>query len=949
MRSIHRFVVVALLVLAAPAAFAQTAATRFTGTVRDDQGGALPGVVITAASPALLGVQTVTSESNGTYQFPALPAGTYTLRFELQGFQTIVRDRLALAIGQTLTVDAALPIASLAETVIVKAESPIVDKQSTSVGNVLTVEKLTGVPTSTDMWGALGQAPGVRMSGFDVGGSHKIQSTGYDAFGIVGQVRTLTEGVDTTEGSSGAGFYQDYFANSEVSVSAAGGDVTASTPGALVQTTVKSGGNQFKGFLNQTYEGRDFVGRNVDAASAARGFTGQPNVLFWESHGDLGGPVLRDKLWFFGSANHFHIDKIISGVPEDVATDLGIVDDLTTKETWKPDAGDTVSGYYQHQHKQQPRRGLAVTRGPASTLVQSSYAWMFSSRWQRVWSNRFFTEATVGQWGYNFPLVPSTDYRISPPRTDLVTGVDTGAGFTQGGTAGPTTSNPRKPQIFASGSYFLPTRAGSHDLKAGVEWLDDAGASGATGTSGPILYLDSNGQPSQIRLTDVGDPATFGTAWLPSTDANRHVSLYAQDRWAVGSRVTITGGVRYDRQRPYYDGSTRTPVLADIFPAVTTPGRTLFVRNNLAPRLGVSVDPNGSNRSVLKAFWGRYYHNLSTFGSVNPGGTNTRTFIFADANGNGLYDGQQDLGALVASTGGATTTLDPALKTPHTDEIDLSYQRQLSGESSVRIAYVRKMTRDQITTLNASWDGQFTSPLTMPVTLRSYDGGVEGIQPFMVYDIPASLRGVVNNVTENVPASAGGGAANYDTIELAYNTRLGAALYVDSGIDVTWKDDLRSPANTSNSPLTQADPIPAAYFQNVYPAVDARQRSSVWEAHASSRYELPYGIGVGANVRVQSGWNYARVISIALPNAGTQRFWLEPIDQHRSPTVPLVNVRVDKTVAIGRYRLTGMLDAFNVINSNAVTNFNLVNGASFDQINGALDPRTVQIGVRFAF
>jgi hypothetical protein len=205
-RAIHRFLVFAVLVLAAPSAFAQTAATRFTGTVRDDQGGALPGAAVTAASPSLLGVQSVTSESNGTYQFPPLPAGTYSLTFELQGFRTVVRDRLVLDVGQTLTIDATLPIATLAETVVVTADAPIVDKQSTGVGNVLTAEKLTGVPTSTDMWGALSQAPGVRMSGFDVGGSHKIQSTGYDAFGIVGQVRTITEGVDTTEGSSGAGF-----------------------------------------------------------------------------------------------------------------------------------------------------------------------------------------------------------------------------------------------------------------------------------------------------------------------------------------------------------------------------------------------------------------------------------------------------------------------------------------------------------------------------------------------------------------------------------------------------------------------------------------------------------------------------------------------------------------------------------------------------------------------
>jgi hypothetical protein len=414
----------------------------------------------------------------------------------------------------------------------------------------------------------------------------------------------------------------------------------------------------------------------------------------------------------------------------------------------------------------------------------------------------------------------------------------------------------------------------------------------------------------------------------------------------VAPRVTITAGLRYDRQRPYYESATRTPLLTEVFAAVTTPGRTLLVSNQIAPRTGVSWDPTGSARSAVKAFWGRYYHNLSTFSSVDPGGTNTRTYLFNDANRNGTYDGRQELGSLVASTGGATTRLDPALKTPHTDEIDLSYQRQFWGESSARLAYVRKMTRDQIATYNASWAGQFTVPIAVPVTLRSYDGGVSGTQTFTVFDIPASLRGVVNNVTANVPD---GGAADYDTLEAAFSKRFGAGVYVDASIDYTRKNDLRSAASTSNSPLTQSDPIGGAFFLNPYPAVSNRQTTSVWEFHVSARYELPYAIGLGANVRTQSGWNYARVISVALPNAGTQRFWADDLDGARSPDVPLVSLRVDKRFTVGRYRLTALADVFNLTNSNAITNFNLVNGSSYNQINGALDPRTAQLAVRFEF
>lgn len=919
------------------------ATTRLVGTVRDNQG-VLPGATVTAMSPSLIGVQTTVSEANGTYQFPALPAGTYTLTFELAGFQQAVRDGIVLTLGQTLTIDIELSVAGLNEVVHVTSETPVLDRQSTVIGNVLNAEELATVPSSTDLWGALTQAPGIRARGFDVGGSHKIQSTGYDAFGISGQVRVMTEGVDQTEGTGGAGFYQDFYANSEISVSAAGQDVTTNTPGALVLVTVKSGGDQFRGMFNQTYEGRRFVGRNVDAVTASHGFTGQPNLAYRETHGDIGGPIIKEKLWFFYSRNHFRIDKAQSGVPEQIATDLGIVDDHTTKETWKPTANDTFIAYYQHQHKQQPKRGLSVTTGPGSTLAQSSYAWMGNGRWQRVWSTRLFSEVNAGQWGYNFPLLPTTDYRTSPPRTDVITGINTGAG------ASPTTSNPRKPQVFGTVTYYLPTvTRGSHDVKAGFEWLDDGGSSGETGESGPIQYRDANGLPNQIRLSDVGDPQTFGETWLPSSDGNRRLALFVQDRWTAG-RVTLTAGLRYDRQAPYYKESRRDPVLADVFPAIVTPGRTLLTRDTIAPRVGISIDPSGSGRSTVKGFYGRFYHNLgSTFSSVNPGGTNTKTHIFNDLDGDRLYDGVAELGALVAATGGATTTFDPELAIPYTDEFSLSYHRQFWGEAAARVAWVRKQTRNQIATINDAWVGQFVSPLTRVVNLQSYNGGSAGTETFLVHDIPTSLRGVVRNVIRNLPDSVERGAARYDTVEFAFNKRFSAGLFLDASLDLTLANDLRNANSTSNSPLTQADPIGIGYFESPYAGVSNRQDTSVWSFRASGRYALPLAINVAGNVRVQSGWNYARVITVALPNAGNQRFWYEDLSANRSEAVPLVSARLDRTWQVWRTRLTGMIDVFNLLNDNAVTNFNLVNGASFNQINGALDPRTVQVGLRVEF
>src|SRR5207253_1965742 len=183
--------------------------------------------------------RTAVTEANGSYRFPSVPEGTYTLAFELSGFQTSKRTNIILSLGQTLTVDIQLQVASLQESVTVTAESPVVDVQTTSVGSTLNTAKLMGVPTATDLWSALARSPGVRMQGYDVGGSHKSEQTGYEAFGVRSQSRVVTEGVDTTEGAGGAGFYQDYFAQSEIAVSAAGQDVTMNTPGAAVISTIR--------------------------------------------------------------------------------------------------------------------------------------------------------------------------------------------------------------------------------------------------------------------------------------------------------------------------------------------------------------------------------------------------------------------------------------------------------------------------------------------------------------------------------------------------------------------------------------------------------------------------------------------------------------------------------------------------------------------------------------
>jgi outer membrane receptor protein involved in Fe transport len=441
------------------------------------------------------------------------------------------------------------------------------------------------------------------------------------------------------------------------------------------------------------------------------------------------------------------------------------------------------------------------------------------------------------------------------------------------------------------------------------------------------------------------------------------MAAYAQDRWTASSKITITAGIRYDYQRPYYDTAKRDPVLTYVFSPVTTQGATLLKRNTVAPRVGLSWNPSDDNKSVIKAFYGRYYFNYAdTLAGADPGGANYQDRIFNDLNGNRILDGPQELGAIVSSFGGTSTTVDPNLKTPFSDEFDLSYDRQFWGEAAFRVAYVRKMVRNLYTTINAPLIGQFNVPYTTTINVTNYSSTgaqVVGQQTLTLNDIPASLKGVSQNVIMNIPDSLGGGKYNYDTVTLAFNKRFGKGLFLNASYDYQWREDLRSAGgggapSVSNSPLS-SDPIgtvgvgSSGMFFPVNPDVSLLQNTNTWDAHLSARYSFKYDIGVAVNYSGQSGWPYARYVTVNLPNAGSRNVWLEDISNNRSDNIHLLAVRLDKSFTVNKVKMTGMLDLFNALNSNAVTNFNIANGARFNQINATVDPRTFQVGFRVEF
>jgi hypothetical protein len=267
-----------------------------------------------------------------------------------------------------------------------------------------------------------------------------------------------------------------------------------------------------------------------------------------------------------------------------------------------------------------------------------------------------------------------------------------------------------------------------------------------------------------------------------------------------------------------------------------------------------------------------------------------------------ITDPQTGMLAFLSARGG--TTLDPGFRIPNAHEISGAFEHQFRADASVRIGYVRKLTRDNWGVINTSREGRFTVPFTTPpVDLINYSpdnpsGQVVGRERFALVTIPASLANVVSNLVANVPD----GAWTYDTLTVAGQARVASQFFVQGGLDYSWHNEQRGGSlkiatgvtptslDATTSPL-DSDPIGSGYFQNVRPDVPNRQRSTTWQAHLLGRYDVGrLAVGVAANLRIQSGWPYARIVQAMLPGLDTQAFFYDNIDRHRSDTVPVLDL-----------------------------------------------------------
>jgi hypothetical protein len=937
--------------------FAQGGGASSTGTIQgrvtDAQGAVLPGVTVTATSPALIQPQTTITSETGNYRFPAVPPGSFELTYELAGFNSLKRSGISITLGFTAQVNVELALATLQETVTVSGASPVIDTSTTRVQQNFKMEQLQSIPNGRDMWALLAVTPSVQMSRIDVGGNRAGTQTGYTAYGMSGQVRVLIEGINTTEGTGGAGFYFDYASLEEAFLGTSGQSAEMPNPGVQSQFIARSGSNQFQGEYHLDWYNNSLQGANIpEEYSVPTAFNNSPirqhsNEIskYYDHDINLGGPIVKDKMWIFGTyREQFNA----------VAQPLFQFDSTFNTKLWNPVAKVTYQlnqknkliGYYQWGQKEQPNRlpfGTYTYTDPSQTFLQDSGSWVYKAEWNSTISDKFYLEARYGDFGYYFPLIANSDANYSWR--------DSGRTVIEGANQIWQLDRDRK-QYNLAGTYFLDTAKGSHTFKMGAELLKERSWEGYEQQyGGNIDHVYSNGVSSTVSFTfpTATDAGSLGAHEALTAKANLdHMGAFINDTWSIG-RATVNAGFRYDRYRGWLPEQEQLPgslaEWAPLFPelanrvvAKTFAPRDFYTWNVAAPRIGLTFDLTGDGKTVLKGNYGLYWHNpgVGIGGTGNPNTAGKQaTYQWNDINGDRRWQpGEQGTQTSIALEG--AIGVDPNIKAPYSHEASAWVERQLSDTMGARVGFVYKTEDDLTATMQPL---RPASLFTVPYSF--VDNGVDGRagtaddRTLTFFGIPNASLPAADQMVMNVEQYS-----RYKTFEASLNKRYGNRWSGSLGFGYTMMTDFpNGPQRNPNNP-----------------GVDDR---SLWNFKASGSYDAMYGIRVSPVLRHQSGSNFARTITITSPascactgisNGGGNQAYAEAMNANREDNIWVFDVRAEKQFSFGsRVRLRLMFDAFNLANSHASETISRATGLSYLKPSAILAPRTARVGFRFIF
>jgi hypothetical protein len=789
----------ALAVLVPRQAYAQSA---FAGIVKDSTGAVLPGVTVEAASPALIEqTRSATTDSNGSYKIENLRPGVYTLTFSLPGFTTVKRDRLELASNFTATINAELRIGAVEETVTVSGESPVVDVQTNTKAQVLSRDMLDAVPTAHTIQSVGQLVVGVTLTAPDVGGSQAMQQTYFTVHGLgAAQTAVLMDGM-IINGLQGDGAIQSYLndaGNQEMVYQTGGGNVDSPTGGVKINLVPKEGGNRFNGSMFFGYEGQALQSSNLSDFLKTHGVSSVDKIgTYHDFDVTQGGPILKDRLWFFGSGRLFTVNKPIAntvvsdGTREGIArcfanpgtcpqgVDPQTINSALLRLTWQMTPRNKLSAYMDRIHKE---RGAAQSPGydqtTASVVWNSPNYTTATVKWTSTASSKLLLElgysTNIERYNNLYPEGIAKPYGSSEWLANAHH-VDTALGRQW---VAPTVSTGQYPDRYnAQGAASYIT--GSHAFKLGFQ--DSWGVFNHTYRMNADLYQNYlNGRPSTVTLYD--------TPIWSAERLNANLGLYAQDVWTI-KRLTLTIGGRWEYVSQSVIGQpeqvgrfANVPAFADI----NVPSWKTF-----SPRTAVVYDLFGDGKTAVRFGFNRFEQAATTtFASLyNPAAQATASAAWTDLNGDDIAQGTR--GCVYLTTGCeinfatvptnfgviALSSPDPNIKRPYVDQYNVGATRELGRGVAASLEWFHNDSKNIWERNNVLRPGTYTNGRVhnasyRPVTVFSPIDGT----PITVYDFVSTAAA---RAVQNVDTNDRNVSQSYNAIELNVNARLprGARLF----------------------------------------------------------------------------------------------------------------------------------------------------------------------------
>jgi len=878
-----------LVLFQAPAS-AQIVTGALRGVVSDASGAVLPGVTVELSGPALIGgPKTAVTDERGQYRFPNLAPGLYVVTASLSGFQTARRQGIRVEVGSQFDIDFKLGVGGMSETVTVEGAASMVDTSRSAMTTTVPTELLESTPTARfSFFDVAYMTAGVSTARFDNSASRA------SAFGAnVNENQYQLDGADLTAPQTGAAWpWPNTDIIQEVQVIGLGAPAEyGNYQGAVFNVITKSGSNKFMVNANYYWQPEPLTATNVKLENPDTGeMLGFHRDQYRDFSLQVGGPVMKDKLWYFGGVqyrNDFFSEPGTDPQFPKMEKDWRYFG----KATWQVNKSNKINAFLEWDGYEIPRT-LSVTVPYEAGGAEVGNNPVPNVSWTSVISDKTVLEVKYsGYYGVDKWRPNSGDF-TTPGHYDSATGVySVNSASWYDGTVW-------KSQVSGKVSHYIDDAKGSHDLRAGVQFIQ-GGSDYKTGFAGGMTFYDYKGQYDELKVQDA----------YHRDSVMRNLGFFIDDTWSVAKRVSLTLGLRYDHSvgsvpdYPKLDG-----VGNETGTTITNPGDVVFW-NNFTPRVGANFRFDESGKTVGRVHYGRFYGQL-------------QTRIYRDLN---RAVAPATLYALDPKTGARLSVIsvtDPLigipeiqdnLKAPYTDQVSVGLDRELAANFSIGGSFIYKhggdlvgRTRPYATFTPVSWTYLDRNLQPKTVTLQSQNNT----------DAKGNTVRVINQPLFH---------QEYKGFVIQANKRMAdkwmllSSLTVSKSYGLNAGSGSRDPGSQQNSNTGTFGRDPND-FVNTDNGVLTGDRPYMFKMQGA--YELPYGIQLSGDWQWLSGRPIFPAVRTTSGLLKQGRLFIDDIPRSgevlRAPDLNLVGLRVQKVFSLGGSRKLDLsLDFLNLFNDDS--------------------------------